>query len=140
MKNTKIVYKRKKIAILHITTARRLQDLFSVRSICPVLMEEPDLIYSMNQEVFLTDETYGFLVDDDLAGRGWSINTFENIVIAINKIPCHPPDLSYIYSESEIKDFWPIRIRLQGMKMAMTYSRVVCSVNSEGKDSRIIQS
>ena len=139
LQKSEIVYKRKKTAVVHIQTARRLQELFSVRGICPVLIQEKDRIYSMNPKVFLRDNTFGFVVNDDPAGRRWIVNTSENLVIAINKIPCLPCDSSYNYSNSEITEYWPIRIKIQGTKMAMTYSRVVCSVNSDGKDSRIIQ-
>ena len=140
LKKSEVVYKRKKTAVVHIRTAKRLQDLFSVRGICPVLIKERDLIYSMNPKVFFKNNTVGFVVDDDPARRRWRVKTAANLVIEINSIPCLPTDLSYRYSGSEISEYWPIRIQLQGTKMAMTFSRVVCSVNNEGTDSRIIQS
>ena len=94
----------------------------------------------MNLKIFLKNNTVGFVVDDNPAKRSWRVNTSTNLVIEINIIPCIPADLSYNYLESDIGEYWPIRIRLQGTKMAMTFSCVVCSVNNEGTDSRIIQS
>ena len=40
LQESEIVYKRKKTAVVHIQTARRLQDVFSVWGICPVLIQE----------------------------------------------------------------------------------------------------
>ena len=73
-------------------------------------------------------------------GRKWRVNTAANLVIDITSITCLPADLSYIYLNTEISEYWPIRLKLQGTKIAMTFSRVVCSTNDEGTDTRIIQS
>ena len=94
----------------------------------------------MNPKAFLKNNTVGFVMDDDLAKRRWRVNTAANLVIEINSIPFLPADLFYNYSESDIGEYWPIRIRLQGTKKAMTFSCVVCSTNNEGTDSRIIRS
>ena len=67
--------------MLHITTAKHLQDLFPVWGICPIVIKERDLIYSMNPKVYLRDNTFGFVMDDDPAGRRWSVNTAANLVI-----------------------------------------------------------
>ena len=94
----------------------------------------------MNPKVFFKNNTFGFVVEDDPARWRWHVKTATNLVIEINSFPCLPADLSYIYSESEICEYWLIRIKLQGTQMAMTYSHVVYSVNNEGTDSRTILS
>ena len=52
LRTFEIIHKRNKTVVLHITTAKRLQDLFSVQGICPVVLKEQDLIYSINPKVF----------------------------------------------------------------------------------------
>ena len=94
----------------------------------------------MNQKVFFQDTTYGFVVDDDLAGRRLRVNAAANLVIYINSIPCLPADLPYIYLNSELREYCPISLKLQGTKLSMTFSCIVCSINNEGIDTIIVQS
>ena len=143
LRRDEIVYTKKKTTILHIRSACRLQELFSVRGLCLVLISEGDVTYSCYPKVFFRNNTFGYTVDDDPADRSWRVHMESNIVIDINSLPCLP-DLSYDYgscasSATAVSDYWPIRIMLRGAKMLMTFSCVALSVNMEGTDTRTVE-
>mmetsp|Transcript_5936 Transcript_5936/g.12420 ORF Transcript_5936/g.12420 Transcript_5936/m.12420 type:complete len:350 (-) Transcript_5936:251-1300(-) len=52
LREDEIVYRRKKTVVLHIRSACRLQDLFTVEDLCMVRILEGDLVYSLYPKLF----------------------------------------------------------------------------------------
>ena len=138
LRRDEITHTKKKTTILHIRSACWLQELFSVRGLCLVLISKGDVTYSCYPKVFFHNNTFGYTVDDDPADRSWRVHMESNIVIHITSLPCLP-DLSYD-SATAVSRYWPIRIMLRGAKMLITFSCVALSVNMEGTDTRIVES
>ena len=144
LQHDEIVYKKKKRTVVHIRSSCRDRELFSVQGLCLIVILEGDVTYSCYPKVLFRNNTYRYMVNDDLADLSWRVHLESNRVIDINSLPCLS-DLSYGYgscasSATALSDYWSIRIMLQGAKMFMTFSCAALSVNMESTDTRIVES
>ena len=111
-----VIKRTKKTIVIHIRSARRLQELFAIRDTCMVTSEFNQALYWACPKVFFQN-TFGYVVDDDPAGRRLRVHQVENDrVISLT---------SY--------ELWPIRIMIRNTHMSMVFSRAVFAVNKKGK-------
>ena len=111
-----VIKRTKKTIVIHIRSARRLQELFAIRDTCMVTSEFNQALYWACPKVFFQN-TFGYVVDDDPAGRRLRVHHVENDrVISLT---------SY--------ELWPIRIMIRNTHMSMVFSRAVFAVNKKGK-------
>ena len=127
MRINEVVYRTKITIILHIHSIARFKEIFTVRDTPLSVVEDDGIEYSVSPKVFFRD-AYGFSVDDDPTGRIRAL-TSDNLIIDSNHIFSCLSQLSYSFpKESDIIDYWPIRLKIQRTRVQMTFSRVAFSV------------
>ena len=111
-----VVKRTKKTIVIHIRSARRLQQLFAIRDTCMVTSEFNQALYWACPKVFFKN-TFGYVLDDDPAGRRLLVHQVDN-------------DQRFSLTSYEL---WPIRIMIRNTHMSMIFSRAVFAVNKKGK-------
>lgn len=104
--------------MIHIRSARRVQELFTIRDTCMLTSEFNQALYWACPKVFYNN-TFGYVVDDDPAGQTLRV---------------HQVDADQVLSLTSY-ELWPIRILIRNTQMSMIFSRAVFAVNGEGKKS-----
>ena len=111
-----IIKRTKKTIVIHIRSARRLQELFSIRDTCMVTTEFNQALYWACPKVFFKN-TFGYVVDDDPAGRILRVHQVEDDqVVSLTRY-----------------ELWPVQIMIRNTQMSMIFSRAVFGINGEGK-------
>ena len=111
-----IIQRTKKTIVIHISSARRLQELFNIRDTTLVTTEFNQAMYWACPKVFYNN-TFGYVVDDDPAGRG---------VLQVHQVDDQVVNLTRY-------ELWPVRIMIRNTQMTMIFSRAVFSTDGEGK-------
>ena len=110
-----IIQRTKKTIVIHISSARRLQELFNIRDTTLVTTEFNQAMYWACPKVFYKN-TFGYVVDDDPAGRVLRVHQVDDQVVNLTRY-----------------ELWPVRIMIRNTQMTMIFSRAVFSTDGEGK-------
>ena len=132
-----LVFQKEKTVLIHVFSAKRLQEIFCCMGTCMVKSERNEAIYWACPKVFFK-KTFGYVVDDDLVGQKLQVRTPDSKVVDLNNVYSRKSDFTYRFYDDTVKEFWPVRILIRNTKMSMTFSRVVFSVDGEGNMADVL--
>ena len=127
LQKKELVVNKKATVIMHFHSAKRLQEIFSVRDTCMVSELKDHGRYWACPKVFLSNNTFGYVVNDEFRKGRLQVHTQNNVVIDINCSFSVSPNLAYTFCDSRVIKYWPVRVMLKNKRIFFTYSRAVFS-------------
>ena len=98
---------------MHFHSAKRQQAIYSVRDTWMVSDRKDHGRYWACPKVFFSNNTFGYVVNDEFRKGRLKVHTQNNVVIDITCSFSVSPNLAYTFCDSRVIKYWPVSVMLK---------------------------